>query len=220
MHLIPYLIRTLRNPNHLTLPYPHNILPVHYPNHNVPCSCTTLIIHYATQITFYRVQQSNKVYKLIWHPMHTPPKHYPIPTHATTHPTALFHATFAIPSLYRIKSNHIERQTKLWHSYALSYYWYLCIRNATSFPPSLPHEAIYHNVNTSVHNTHTHTLAYKVCIFRLYLLLSFVPFTWQIHKNISPGRTSAGPLVHPLPPPSTLPSCNAKLWKIPFVYNL
>lgn len=99
-----------------TQPYPHNTLPIHCPNYSVPFSCTTLIIDYATQITFYRVQQSNKLYRLIRHPMHTPLMHYPIPKHSTT----LFYAT--LTPLYRIKSNHIERQTKLWHSYALSYY--------------------------------------------------------------------------------------------------
>lgn len=116
VYLIPYLSRALRNPNRLTLPYPHNTLPIHCPNYSVPFSCTTLIIDYATQITFYRVQQSNKLYRLIRHPMHTPLMHYPIPTHSTT----LFYAT--LTPLYRIKSNHIERQTNFWHSYALSYY--------------------------------------------------------------------------------------------------
>lgn len=103
MYLIPYLSRTLRNPNRLTLPYPQNTLPIHCPNYSVPYSCTTLIIDYATQITFYRVQQSNKLYRLIRHPMHTPLMHYPIPTHSTT----LFYALVS----HQIKSYREANKT-------------------------------------------------------------------------------------------------------------
>lgn len=152
VYLIPYLSRTLRNPNRLTLPYPHNTLRIHCPNYNVPCSCTTLIIDYATQITFQSSAAKQQT-------LSTNPAPYAHSTHALPYPHTLYYPflRYLDPLVsHQIKSYREANKTLAFiRSIILLIFMH---KKCNIVPPNpLPHEAIYHKVNTSVHNTHTHT---------------------------------------------------------------